>query len=74
MSGLTITSADRQAGPIRESHIQKSRSAVVKPRSLHGPLHDAQLVTERQDLELQSRAAAEHQDDGREEGGEHATG
>jgi hypothetical protein len=28
-AGLTITSADRQAGQIRESHIQKSRSAVV---------------------------------------------
>jgi hypothetical protein len=28
-AGLTITSADRQAGQIRESHIQKSRSAFV---------------------------------------------
>src|SRR5262249_28111948 len=45
-----------------------------QPRSLHGPLQDAQLVTECQDLKLQSRAAAEHQDNGREEGGEHAPG
>src|SRR5262249_39523197 len=45
-----------------------------QPRSLHEPLQDAQLVTECQDLKLQSRAAAEHQDNGREEGGEHAPG
>jgi len=45
-----------------------------QPRSLHGPLQDAQLVTECQDVKLQSRAAAEHQDNGREEGGEYAPG
>jgi hypothetical protein len=37
-------------------------------------MQHAQLVTKREDLKLQGRAAAERQQERREEGGEHDTG
>jgi hypothetical protein len=37
-------------------------------------MQDAQLVTKREDLKVQGRAAAERQHKGCEEGGEHDTG
>jgi hypothetical protein len=45
---------------------------VVSLGPLHRALQDAQLVTERQDLKLQGRAAAERQHERRANGGEHA--
>ena len=41
-------------------------------RSLHRAIHNAQLVTERQDLELQDSAAAERPYERRENGGKYA--
>ncbi len=35
---------------------------------------DAQLVTERENLKLKGRAFAKRQHEGRDQGGEHATG
>ena len=74
VSGLTMTRADRQSRPETTEPCPEEPIGGGQLRSLHRALQDTQLVTERQDLKLQGRAATERQQQGREEGGEHATG
>ena len=64
VSGLTMTSADRQSGQTRHSHVQKSRSDDLNLSRFTERWRTPSL-TKREDLQLKGRAAADRQDKGR---------
>ena len=57
VSGLTMWMAERQPRHARESHAHSSRSAEVKRRRwAAGTIHDGELVSERDDFQVQRGA------------------
>ncbi len=56
VSGLTRTSPGRQPLHARDSHAQSTRSAALKRTRGGRAIQDRHLMSEREDLEVQSRA------------------
>ena len=59
VAALTINTLDCQSFQTAHSQAQSNRSAGVSFRSLDGALQNAELMAEREDLELERRAAPE---------------
>src|SRR5258707_3746041 len=68
VSGLTMTKADRQSLQTSDSHDQRSRSADVSFRPLHGATEHADLMPKREVLQLEYGSRFEGR---RRSGGQH---